>query len=235
MNPLPTPDSPDPTPDPVPCELPQKLESDPELFRRVNIRLALGFYGFLLAGSILGGPWIGHGPLHWIPSGEGFGNTLPSSLFLGLAAGGLVVGLGHLLTPYITFLQQMKEGFDEPLLWVRTWKDIFILAVTSSVAEEALFRGCLQPAIGIGWTSLIFAICHPPIQKKLIAWPLFAWLISYLLGNLYTYGGDALIAPILCHFTINFCNLGILTARNRASFSAQGVAPKAKEPQDPSS
>ncbi|MDP7035859.1 MAG: type II CAAX endopeptidase family protein [Planctomycetota bacterium] len=235
MNPPPNPEEPIPNPDPAPHVQPQTLESDPELFRRVNIRLALGFYGLLLAGSILGSRWIGHGPLHWIPSGKGFGNTILSSLLLGLATGGLVVGLGHLLTPYITFLQQMKEGFREPLLWVRTWKDIFILAVTSSVAEEALFRGCLQPAIGIGWTSLIFAFCHPPIHKKLIAWPLFAWLISYLLGNLYIYGGDALIAPILCHFTINFCNLGILTARDRASFSAQNEVPKAKETQGPSS
>jgi membrane protease YdiL (CAAX protease family) len=227
----PTTETPDPT---EPDRTSKKLElrdpletlgTDPESFRRSSLRLAYIFYGFLLVGSILVGPWLGAAPLHWMPRGPGFWTTGPTSLALGLAAGGLIVGLGHLLTPFLSFLRQMKEGFSEPLFWIRNWNDIFILAATSSIAEEAFFRGCLQPQLGIGWTSVIFAVCHPPLQKKLRAWPLFAWLVSLLLGSLYQLGGNALIAPIACHFTINFCNLGILTSQIRRQNSGSRTDP----------
>ena len=191
------------------------LDVSPEVFRRSNLWMAGLFYGVILLGAGVGGPWLGSEPLRWLPTGEGTLSSIPGSLLLGLGAGLVIVLVGQLLTPYFKFLRTMQKSFAELLFWIRGWVDIAWLAATSAIAEEALFRGALQPSIGIVWTSLLFAVCHPPLIRSLIAWPIFAFLISLLLGALFQTGGDALMAPIACHFAINFFNLGILTAASR--------------------
>lgn len=88
---------------------------------------------------------------------------------------------------------------------------IAILAVTSAVGEELLFRGALQPLIGFWPTVLLFGIIHGGTNPKLRTWAIFATLAGILLGWLTESTGN-LLAPILCHLTVNYWNLHALTA-----------------------
>lgn len=105
----------------------------------------------------------------------------------------------------------------------------FVVAVYSSVGEEALFRGWLQPFLvariaddplspsplavvgGIVATSLIFGALHFPMVKELRPWTAFAILAGVIFGALAAWSGS-LVAPILAHLLINWLNLRRLAA-----------------------
>ncbi len=101
----------------------------------------------------------------------------------------------------------------------------FVIAVYSSVGEEALFRGWLQPyliaklgawtgapgtlgviALGVLLASAIFGLVHFPSQRELRPWTVFAVLIGVAFGALAAWSGS-LAAPVLAHFLINWLNL----------------------------
>lgn len=87
---------------------------------------------------------------------------------------------------------------------------IAALAVTSAVGEEVLFRGGLQPLIGFWLTAALFGLVHGGSAKKFRLWAIFAALAGLLLGWL-TLLTENLLAPILCHLTVNYFNLHALT------------------------
>jgi len=74
------------------------------------------------------------------------------------------------------------------------------------LGEEMLFRGLLQPAIGIVWSSLIFGLLHVGPDRRYAPWTLMAIGMGFAFGGLHYYTGN-LLAPILAHFTINHFNL----------------------------
>lgn len=88
---------------------------------------------------------------------------------------------------------------------------IAVLAITSAVGEELLFRGALQPLIGFWPTAILFGALHGGFTPKLWTWTVFAILAGILLGWLADVTGN-LLAPILCHLTVNYFNLHALTA-----------------------
>jgi membrane protease YdiL (CAAX protease family) len=104
-----------------------------------------------------------------------------------------------------------------------------VLALYSSVGEEALFRGFLQPwlikhaghwigapesltavAIGVVGASLIFGVLHFPVVKELIPWTLFAVGAGFVFGGLAAWS-QSLVAPVLAHLLINWLNLKRIT------------------------
>ncbi|MBX3465425.1 MAG: CPBP family intramembrane metalloprotease [Planctomycetes bacterium] len=103
-----------------------------------------------------------------------------------------------------------------------------VVAVYSSIAEEALFRGWLQPvliaalagrlgeglaatAAGIVAASLLFGLLHVPMVPELRPWTAFAIVAGLLFGALAAWSGS-LLAPIAAHFLINWLNLRRLAA-----------------------
>jgi membrane protease YdiL (CAAX protease family) len=105
--------------------------------------------------------------------------------------------------------------------------ETFLLALASSIGEETLFRGAVQPglvlltarilppypalAAAILGTSLTFTLFHPPIFKELRPWTVFAFVFGLALGALAAWSGS-LAGPLLAHFLVNFFNLGRLLA-----------------------
>ncbi|MGM0574426.1 MAG: CPBP family intramembrane glutamic endopeptidase [Myxococcota bacterium] len=87
---------------------------------------------------------------------------------------------------------------------------IAVLAVTSAVGEEILFRGGLQPLIGFWLTALVFGLVHGGTAHRYRAWVAFAFAAGLLLGGLMELTGN-LLAPILCHLTVNYFNLHHVT------------------------
>jgi membrane protease YdiL (CAAX protease family) len=105
-------------------------------------------------------------------------------------------------------LERLQKEFGG-LLGEQTTGTIAVLAVTSAVGEELLFRGALQPLIGFWPTAILFGLLHGGGAPRLLAWTIFAFLSGILLGFLADHTGS-LLAPILCHLTINFWNLQAL-------------------------
>jgi membrane protease YdiL (CAAX protease family) len=81
-----------------------------------------------------------------------------------------------------------------------------VLALSSGIAEEALFRGALQPVVGLVWASLLFALAHLVPRRELLPWSLFSLAAGFLLGGLYAATGN-LVAPIVAHVVVNAANL----------------------------
>ncbi len=134
---------------------------------------------------------------------------LPAGLLLGGAAG-VAFGLGVAwLTRFAVYrfrwarsLHIEFRGLFGPLRDL----DIFAFAVFSAIGEEMLFRGAMQPHLGIVPSSLIFGLLHIGPGKKFIPWPFQAVVMGFAFGGLFWLSGN-LAAPVLAHFTINYQNL----------------------------
>jgi len=127
---------------------------------------------------------------------------------LGLLIGLAVVAGTRVLTARYAWARGMHSGFRD-LLGPLTTRDMLILAAASSIGEELLFRGALQPWIGVWAQAALFAALHIAPGKRLITflpWTASAFVVGVGLG----YAADAtgnLGAPIVAHFTINLLNL----------------------------
>lgn len=82
----------------------------------------------------------------------------------------------------------------------------FLLALSAGVGEEILFRGALQPAFGLGFTSLLFAVTH--VQYGLTPVTVAVFVIGLVLGLIRRKEGTTVV--ILIHFGYNFA-LGLLS------------------------
>ncbi|MCB9787590.1 MAG: CPBP family intramembrane metalloprotease [Deltaproteobacteria bacterium] len=123
---------------------------------------------------------------------------------LGIGAGLALVGVTRALSgwaPMRALEELVRESLGRPGSVA-----IIVLAVTSAVGEEILFRGALQPLLGFWMTALLFGLMHGGTMRRFRAWVVFAILAGLLFGALASFTGD-LLAPTLCHFTVNYFNL----------------------------
>jgi hypothetical protein len=90
--------------------------------------------------------------------------------------------------------------------------DCVLLALVSGVAEEAFFRGALQPRIGLVAASLLFGLAHFAPRRELVPWTLFSVAAGFALGALFDWTGN-LLAPVVAHALINAVNIRALTRR----------------------
>ena len=84
--------------------------------------------------------------------------------------------------------------------------DAALLAAASALGEELLFRGAVQPSLGLPAATLLFALSHFPLRRELILWPIYALAIGLVLGYLRILGGD-IWSAVLLHFSVNFFGL----------------------------
>lgn len=124
---------------------------------------------------------------------------------LGLAAGALVIWGSAELTARTQMGETLARILAEALGPLRL-RDCLVLALSSGVAEEALFRGALQPEVGLVWASLLFALAHLVPRRALLPWTGFALVAGFVLGGLYAATGN-LVAPIVAHVVVNAVNL----------------------------
>lgn len=126
-----------------------------------------------------------------------------------------------------------RHGFPRAASYVDTYfvpaaralhlMDIAFIAAASGLAEEALFRGVLQPKMGLIACSLLFGLLHTSTRDTLSS-GVWATVMSLFLGFLYTLSGT-LWCPILCHATHNFATLVYL----RGPFAKTKVAISTEE------
>ena len=113
------------------------------------------------------------------------------------AFGGQMDTLGHQLTPDIArrvdaTTQHVFGQLNGPV-------GIFALALVPGICEELLFRGALQPRIGIVATALLFAAIHTEYGMSLDTLAVFAIAIG--LGLVRKYANTT--ASCTCHVAYN--------------------------------
>ena len=165
------------------------------------VRSALIFYAILGAVGVI---WIelARSPIDW-------GRLLlgPRPFFamgLGLAAGLLMVLISRLLANWRP-IERLFRQFVAVLGKISP-KAAFLLAASSAIGEELIFRGAAQPWLGLWVTSTLFAIVHVPLNRHFIAWPIFAFGGGLIMGSCAEVS-ESLLAPIVAHFTVNWLNL----------------------------
>jgi uncharacterized protein len=137
----------------------------------------------------------------------GDGETVAMDTLYGAIAGLLVVALTWLVRNHPAVKELNKEFRD--LLGSPSSLAIACLALSSAIGEELLFRGALQQSVGITAATLCFGLMHGGLNPKYRLWALFATGAGFLLGGLAILT-DNLLAPILCHMTVNYFNLHLV-------------------------
>ncbi|WKJ90673.1 CPBP family intramembrane metalloprotease [Methylomonas montana] len=109
-------------------------------------------------------------------------------------------------------IQKIRDLLLETLgagLAFRHWTDILVLAGIAGFAEEALFRGFLQPWLENHWGALVglllsnvlFALVHAVTPL----YTLLAMLMGLYMGVMLDYGGERnLLVPMVIHAVYDF-------------------------------
>jgi len=113
-------------------------------------------------------------------------------------------------------LARVKKFCDTevvPLLDKSSWSEIALISLSAGVAEEMLFRGVAQAAIGnslgVTWglvlASLAFGLFHPISPTYMI----IATILSVYLGAVFI-AVDNLLTVMVIHALYDFAALGYL-------------------------
>lgn len=172
---------------------------------RLSPSRALIFYGLLLGGALLWGSL--RGDINVFVLERTAGEPRPDLLIrVGLGVG---IGLGFVLLArlLVGFKWSRRLGEEmRKLLGDLSLRDVTILAIASSVAEEAFFRGAMQPQLGVVAASIVFGLMHIGPGRAFWPWTLWALISGFALGYVTEYTGD-ILAATLAHFTVNYFNL----------------------------
>jgi uncharacterized protein len=180
--------------------------------RRSRVFIIVGIaYAALLVASMAWSMVRGDGPLP-TPAGISFVRHL-SGAVIGLAAGLIIVTCDWYCVRLFAWARRLEDEFTIILGPLSAGQVIF-LAATSSVAEEAFFRGAMQPSLGLLLTSLVFGLAHLGPTRIYLPWTLMAIGMGFVLGWLMVWT-STLLAPIVCHLVINTVNLARISLRAR--------------------
>ena len=177
------------------------------------VKLGLLFYGTLFAVALAWSIWSGRSVFYASQAAAERGIAPLLDTGLGLAVAAATIALSRKITESTRWGDAMARALAE-LLGERSVRDCVVLAVASGVAEEAFFRGALQPALGWLLASLVFGLVHFAPKRDLLPWTGFALCAGLVLGALFEFTGN-LVAPIVAHVGINAVNLRRLVVRYR--------------------
>jgi membrane protease YdiL (CAAX protease family) len=134
---------------------------------------------------------------------------LALSPLLGIAVGLLVVLLTRMAVRHFSWARLMHGDFRS-VLGPTQGREILTLALASAIGEELLFRGALQPWIGIWLQAAVFALLHIGPGLRFLPWTVSAFGLGIGFGYMVEWTGD-LGGPIAAHFVINYLNLHFIT------------------------
>ncbi len=172
-------------------------------------RVVIAFYAAMaVVGYLLS--WLTSAPIVWTAS--------PVAALVDVAAG---AGVGLAIVAATAFGERRFEWarrLSERLassLPTLTRGHVAVAAISSGIGEEVLFRGALQPHLGLVVTSLLFGVIHGGVTGPLRTWALFATVAGFILGALAATRGG-ILAPVVAHMVVNGINLAKLTGPARA-------------------
>lgn len=118
----------------------------------------------------------------------------------------MIIGVMLLLLVQYLFLkyiskERLFDDINRLLLTNFSLTELVIIFGGGAFSEEILFRGVIQPYLGIWLTSLFFTVIHFRYIKKFFI-VIEVFLMGLVLGFSY-HLTSSLWVPILCHFTVN--------------------------------
>ncbi len=173
------------------------------------VATAWRFYGALgLLAVLWRSVWMGEPLLYASKEAAERGVDPLRDVIVGALAAGVVIGLSYQLTRHTRAGRALARGLAG-LLGPLGHGQVLLLAVLSGVAEEAFFRGALQPRVGWVLASVIFGLVHFVPRPEFRLWTVFSLAAGFLLGFLFEATGN-LIAPMVTHALVNGVNLTLL-------------------------
>jgi membrane protease YdiL (CAAX protease family) len=130
------------------------------------------------------------------------------SLAIGLALGAVVVVLTRRLVERFAWAQELASAL-RPFARGLSGSGIVLVALLSSLGEELLFRGLLEPWLGLWAQALLFGVLHQMRGPSRWAWIGWASIIGLLFGVVFAATGS-LLGPLAAHALINGFNLNYL-------------------------
>jgi uncharacterized protein len=175
---------------------------------------AMAYGGLAIAvcvGSLI---WRGEIPLHFTPPWMTLGPLAAHaySCLLGAAVGISTVFLSRVAVGRFVWARRLHNEL-RPIARQLSSVDIVVLAALSAVGEELLFRGILQPVLGVFGQALVFGLLHQMTGPSRWIWVTWAGVVGFVFGVLFQLTGS-LLGPILAHALINGLNLGFLKHHN---------------------
>src|SRR5690606_21822183 len=114
---------------------------------------------------------------------------LALSPLIGLALGLVVVFLSRLAVHRFDWARRLHNDF-RGILGPLSAREILVLAVASSVGEELLFRGALQPIMGVWAQAIVFALLHIGPGLRFLPWTVSAFALGLVFGWMFQLTGD---------------------------------------------
>lgn len=178
---------------------------------------AMGLVGLILA-SIAGADspsllrWPGWGAL-------GLGSLV------GMASIGLVAALYKSHPAFEEALRRSGTKVGEDALRIAGYPVMLVIVTTAGIGEELLFRGGLQPLIGLVPAALLFGLSHGGWRKEMWAYAVAAALSGTLFGLAYHWSGD-LYVPMVAHALHNI--LSTLLLGKKVDIAWEGYLPRVR-------
>jgi membrane protease YdiL (CAAX protease family) len=174
--------------------------------RAFGVRKVVSFYAALFGVALLGMFWRDGLPL-WLPATP---TAWVVALVAGVGSALVVVGLSRLSVQSFGWAARLSAEF-RGIFGELDRRQTLALALASGFSEEALFRGVLQPALGLVVASLVFGLLHHGPGVRFVPWTLMAVGAGFLFGGLLYFTGT-LVAPVVAHALINYLNLRHIAA-----------------------
>ena len=173
-------------------------------------RYAVLYAMFGVAAAVLTVIWRDGTPLvhphAWLALEPGVSHTY--SLLLGAAFGALVVISTRPLVARFAWAKNLHREL-RPFASSISMTGIVVLALLSAFGEELVFRGLLQPWLGLFPQALLFGVVHYLPGSSRWVWAAWAMLVGLALGAIFQLTGS-LVGPLAAHALINGVNLTYL-------------------------
>ena len=140
---------------------------------------------------------------------------------IGIGFGSAAAALSFLLSKVWNHARTLESRLAQ-IFEGLTIGEVFVLALLSSVAEELLFRGLLQPVIGLWLSSALFGLAHWTGDRRLSSWPVIALIAGLALGRLSLWEPAGLSGAIGAHFAVNW--IGLSRLRHSATPPSDGFS-----------
>ena len=135
----------------------------------------------------------------------------------GLFGGAVLAGLG-LLILQIPKLKKVGEFYQQIFTNIHlSWPDILFYSFCAGVGEEILFRGTIQPFLGIWVTAVLFVLLHGYISlkdKSKSIYGLYLIIVAAAFGYAYQY--ISIYTAMAAHFVYDVIMFSYLMRKNKA-------------------
>lgn len=173
-------------------------------------RFATAYAGMALVAVLVAIATRGKAPFSlphpWLPL------TPPRDVFYSTALGaclGMLLAVGtRLSVPRFAWAKNLHLEL-RPFVKDVSTIGIVMLALTSSLGEELLFRGLLEPWLGLWLQALLFGVLHQMAGPSRWVWAAWATVVGLLFGGIFELTGS-LAGPLVAHAVVNGLNLAYL-------------------------